>query len=96
MLACGFQCVPAISSVPWYITIIPLLTVISVRGLKDLANDMVRPPLVTLLCPPPPQHGGVWEGGYPSAINASAHTQMQKLKHKYTTGFRHAFMHPIT
>ncbi|XP_068175342.1 phospholipid-transporting ATPase IC [Antennarius striatus] len=36
------QLVPIISSIPWYITIMPLISVLSVRGLKDLFADMAR------------------------------------------------------
>ncbi|XP_028300219.1 phospholipid-transporting ATPase IC isoform X2 [Gouania willdenowi] len=42
LLIMVMQCVPIISAVPWYVTVIPLLSVLIIRGLKDLANDLAR------------------------------------------------------
>ncbi|KAM8874227.1 phospholipid-transporting ATPase IC [Spinachia spinachia] len=42
LLMVVLQSIPAISAIPWYITIIPLALILSVRAMKDLAVDIAR------------------------------------------------------
>ncbi|KAM3876114.1 phospholipid-transporting ATPase IC [Diretmus argenteus] len=42
LLILVMQTVPTITSIPWYVNAIPLAIVLSVRGLKDLSNDLAR------------------------------------------------------
>ncbi|XP_054875413.1 phospholipid-transporting ATPase IC isoform X2 [Amphiprion ocellaris] len=42
LLMTVMQSVPVMSPIPWFITIIPLSAVLSVRAVKDLSNDMAR------------------------------------------------------
>ncbi|XP_029939575.1 phospholipid-transporting ATPase IC [Salarias fasciatus] len=42
LLMLVLQSIPIISSIPWYITMIPLLFVLSVKGVKDIVHDMER------------------------------------------------------
>ncbi|KAI4899997.1 hypothetical protein NFI96_014505, partial [Prochilodus magdalenae] len=39
---CHEGCVPVIATLPWYITMLPLLTVLTMRGTKDLLTDLGR------------------------------------------------------
>ncbi|XP_066503144.1 phospholipid-transporting ATPase IC [Hoplias malabaricus] len=40
LLIVALQCVPAVTTIPWYITMLPLLTVLTMRGAKDLHTDL--------------------------------------------------------
>ncbi|XP_076880679.1 phospholipid-transporting ATPase IC [Brachyhypopomus gauderio] len=42
LLIVVMQSVPAIATLPWYITMLPLLTVLTMRGVKDLIADLGR------------------------------------------------------
>uniref|UniRef100_A0AAY4D1C5 Phospholipid-transporting ATPase n=1 Tax=Denticeps clupeoides TaxID=299321 RepID=A0AAY4D1C5_9TELE len=42
LLVVILQCVPAIATIPWYTTLLPLIIVLSVRGMKDLSADLAR------------------------------------------------------
>uniref|UniRef100_A0A8B9KXK2 Phospholipid-transporting ATPase n=1 Tax=Astyanax mexicanus TaxID=7994 RepID=A0A8B9KXK2_ASTMX len=42
LLIVVMQCVPLIATLPWYITMLPLLTVLIMRGAKDLLTDLGR------------------------------------------------------
>ncbi|XP_062869479.1 phospholipid-transporting ATPase IC [Trichomycterus rosablanca] len=42
LLIVVMQCVPDIATLPWYITMLPLLCVLTVRGAKDLLTDLGR------------------------------------------------------
>ncbi|XP_035378976.1 phospholipid-transporting ATPase IC [Electrophorus electricus] len=42
LLIVVMQGVPAIATLPWYITMLPLLTVLTMRGVKDLLADLGR------------------------------------------------------
>lgn len=38
----ALQCIPAIATLSWYIIMLPLFTVLTIRGAKDLLTDLVR------------------------------------------------------
>ena len=41
---CNFQLIPAISSLPWYTTAVPLIFVLGITAVKDIVDDIVSVP----------------------------------------------------
>lgn len=91
---CAFarlQCIPAISSVPWYISMIPLVMVLTVRGIKDLIRDLVRN--AATANPRSPASVLVWERVEISLWAYWIYLCTHEPVHKYLISSKHAPAH---